>query len=93
MKIRWIVAAESLLAGDRSRARGGLLGRLDGSRDWHPITTAPFNNAIEARIEGRHGLQAVPFPCRQSAAGWINADLGIHMAIEPVAWRAWPHAA
>ncbi|HEY4919531.1 MAG TPA: hypothetical protein VII40_05455 [Xanthobacteraceae bacterium] len=93
MKFRWIVAAESLVAGEHSHTMGGLLGHLDGSRDWHPITTAPFNHAVEARVRGPHGLQALPFPCRQTASGWINSDLGIHMAIEPVAWRAWPHAA
>jgi len=92
MKFRWIVAAANLLAGDHPHATGGLLGHLDGSRDWHPITTAPFNRDLGARIQDPHGLQ-VPFPCRQTAAGCINSDLGIHMEIEPVAWRAWPDAA
>jgi hypothetical protein len=93
MKFRWIVAAENLLAGDHPHATGGLLGHLNGSRDWHPITTAPFNHAIEARIQGPRGPQVLPFPCRQTAAGWINSDLDIRMEIEPLAWRAWPAAA
>ncbi len=90
MKLSWIVAAEELLPERSRRAAARILGLFDGQRDWHPITTAPFNRDIETRVRVAHGVRALPFPCRLTASGWINADLGLHMAINPVEWRPWP---
>ena len=64
--------------------------RLDGRREWHPMTTAPFNRDVEARVAEERGSRVVPFPCRQTAAGWVNADLGVRVGMEPIAWRPWP---
>jgi hypothetical protein len=55
-----------------------LLRLVDGSRNWHPVSTAPFNRTV------------APFPCRQSGDGWINADLGVRTKLRPAAWRPWP---
>jgi hypothetical protein len=88
LKIFWIAAAEGLLPDRQRHAAEKLLGHLDGTRDWRPITTAPFNHDVAARIAGPHGgHQVLPFPCRQTARGWINSDLGIRMDIDPVEWR------
>jgi hypothetical protein len=45
---------------------------------WHPISTAPNNQALEIRALDENGLVAIPFPCqRTNASDWINTDLGI----------------
>ncbi len=61
----------------------------DGSRDWHPISTAPFNRDLELRVAGSSGPRSIPFPCRREADGWINADLGVRIELDPVEWRPW----
>ena len=87
MRTPWIVAAEELLPAGRRDAAAGLLGPFDGKRDWHPITTAPFNHVIEVRVADAHGVRALPVACRQTTKAWMNADLGVHANIDPVAWR------
>jgi len=64
-----------------------------GSGKWHPISTAPFRRDLEVRIAGDHGLRRIPFPCRRDDHGWINADLGIRVELDPVDWRIWPDGA
>ena len=59
-----------------SQSRRGPLGRFlrlfAGSADWHPASTAPFNRDVEVRVAGDRGARVLPFPCRQTADGWIN---------------------
>ncbi len=73
-----------------SQSRRGPFGRLlrlfAGSSAWHPASTAPFNRDVEARVAGGRVL---PFPCRQTADGWTNADLGVRVEFELLAWRPW----
>lgn len=66
---------------------------FDGSGKWHPISTAPFNRLLEVRIAGEHGTRRIPFPCRRDDSGWINADLGVRVEIDPIDWRVWPDGA
>jgi hypothetical protein len=41
---------------------------------WHPISTAPHNQALEIRALDENGLVAIPFPCqRTNANDLINA--------------------
>jgi hypothetical protein len=93
MKIAWIAAAERYLPKAGLRAVGSLLGFLDGARNWHPISTAPFKRDVALRISGEDGPRVVPFRCRQIETGWINSDLGMRVQIEPIEWRAWPDSA
>ena len=93
MKIAWIAAAERHLPEAQHGAVGALLSLVDGSRNWHPVSTAPFNRDVEVRIVDAKGLGVAPFPCRQTTSGWINADLYVRMELIPVAWRPWPKRA
>jgi hypothetical protein len=57
---------------------------------WHPISTAPHNQALEIRALDENGLLAIPFPCKQTnASDWINTDLGTRFHMRPVRWRVW----
>ncbi len=75
MRIGWIRAAERRLPKARE-ALGALRGRVDRSRDWHPVSTGPFNRDVEMRDADQHGLGIAPFPGRQTTEGG-NADLGV----------------
>jgi hypothetical protein len=74
----------------RHGAVASLFRLFDGSLNWHPISTAPFNHDVEVRVAGDHGSRVIPFPCRQTTSGWINADLDVRIDMDPTAWRAWP---
>jgi hypothetical protein len=75
-------------------ARAGALRRVlkhfDGSMAWRLPSTAPFNCDVELCASGTEESHIVPFPCRQTEDGWINADLNIRLDIDPTKWRAWP---
>ncbi len=61
---------------------------------WHPITTAPYNQAIELRVLDHGKVVALPFPCsRDNTDHWINSDLGTPIEIKPIEWRIWHRAA
>jgi hypothetical protein len=60
---------------------------------WHPISTAPNNQALEIRALGENGLVAIPFPCqRTNDSDWINTDLGTRVYMRPDRWRIWQKA-
>lgn len=88
MKIAWIRAAERHFP-DAHGAFGALLGFVDGSRNWHAVSTAPFNRDVEARLVDGNEIGIAPFPCRPTADGWMNTDLGVRMELDAVAWRPW----
>jgi len=90
MKLHRIVDAERLFPFMTGGIGGSLLQFVDGARDWRPISTAPFNQNLELRLrEGRR--RSVPFPCRQTRNGWVNGDLDMRVAVDPVQWRRWPN--
>jgi hypothetical protein len=59
MKLNWIVKAEESVPGIAHGLVGRALGFVDGARDWHPVTTAPFNRDLELRLAG-HFPAAIP---------------------------------
>ena len=60
---------------------------------WHPVSTAPYNQALEVRIIDNEEIVTLEFPClRTNEESWINVDLGTLIVIEPVQWRAWHHS-
>lgn len=62
-------------------------------RHWHPITTAPYNRAVELRVLDLGKIITLPFPCfRDNADHWINSDLNTPILINPIEWRAWCYA-
>jgi hypothetical protein len=57
---------------------------------WHPISTAPYNQEFELRINENGEIITLEFPClRTNEEAWINVDLGTVIKIEPVEWRIW----
>ena len=89
MKIAWLMAAERRFPTVRQGALGRVLKHLDGSTNWRPASTAPFNCDVEVYVSGAGGSRTIPFPCRQTRAGWINSDLEVRLDIEPREWRPW----
>jgi hypothetical protein len=73
--------------------RRGLVTRLtryvNGESKWRLISTAPFNRDLELCAASGSGSSRLPFPCRQTSNGWINADLGTRIAVEATRWRVW----
>jgi hypothetical protein len=52
---------------------------------WHPISTAPHNQDLELRLVDENALVRASFPCRRTnSGGWINADLGTSLQIQPI---------
>jgi hypothetical protein len=90
MRIHWLAKAERHFPAARQGTLGRVLKRFDGSMAWRRVSTAPFNCDVELHMSGDDGSHIIPFPCRQTDAGWINADLNVRLDIEPSAWRAWP---
>jgi hypothetical protein len=90
MTFSWIAAAERNFPAIREGMLGTMMRLLDGSSNWRPISTAPFNHVVELRVADELGISVIPFPCRQTARGWVNADLGARLDTEPSEWRTWP---
>jgi hypothetical protein len=90
MKISWVAEAKRRFPVARQGAFGRVLKHFNGSTEWRLASTAPFNCDVELYMSGDDGSHIIPFPCRQTDAGWINADLDVRLDIEPSEWRAWP---
>ena len=57
---------------------------------WHPVSTAPYNQDLEIRVNEDGVTSALPFPCRHTNGDeWINVDLGVPLQVHPVEWRIW----
>jgi hypothetical protein len=63
---------------------------FNGGIRWLLISTAPYNQDLELCAASGSRSSRLPFPRRQTSTGWINADLGTRIAVEPTRWRVWP---
>ena len=90
MKISWVAETKRCFPVARQGALGRVLKHFDGSTEWRLASTAPFSCGVELYMSGDDGWHIIPFPCRKTDAGWINADLDVRLNIEPSEWRAWP---
>jgi hypothetical protein len=90
MKISWLAEADRQFPAARAGALRRVLKHFDGSMDWRLVSTAPFNCDVQLCASGTDRSHIVPFPCRQTEHGWINADLNVRLDIAPTEWRAWP---
>jgi hypothetical protein len=60
----------------------------DPERCWKRVDTAPVGLAVRlivANSSGGHYL--LPYPCKQTAAGWVNAVTGAPLALHPTHWQ------
>jgi hypothetical protein len=56
---------------------------------WQPAASAPFDRDLELAVIDRTGTHALVFRCRRAQAGWINAQTGRRVDIDPTHWREW----
>jgi hypothetical protein len=54
--------------------------------DWRLIDTAPPDQDVTLLVTDGVGPYRIPFPCKLTAAGWVNSK-GIPLAVTPLQWR------
>jgi hypothetical protein len=55
---------------------------------WYPIESAPLDEDVVVEVtDGRGAPYPLRWPCRKTAAGWINSAKGTPLAVTPVRWR------
>jgi len=58
--------------------------------EWKPISTAPFDHALELAVFDTGGRpHALVFPCRRILDGWIDAETKKRIDVRPTHWREW----
>jgi hypothetical protein len=55
---------------------------------WRTFDTAPFDTDIWRSLIEKNDIYTLPFPCRRTAEGWINAATGRVVEVEPSHWRS-----
>jgi hypothetical protein len=60
-------------------------------RDWHPISTAPFDRDLQLSAIERGEVHALAFPCRRTQNAWMDAATRKPLFIDPTHWREWPN--
>jgi hypothetical protein len=58
-------------------------------REWHPISSAPFDQDLELSVIEANEAHALVFPCRRTARGWLNVKMNSHVFVDPTHWRPW----
>jgi hypothetical protein len=58
-------------------------------RDWQPTTTAPFDRDLQLSVIEKEAVYALIFPCRRTPTGWVNAETGKPISVDPTHWRIW----
>jgi hypothetical protein len=59
--------------------------------DWRSIDTAPVDEDVTLLVsEGRRGRwYRLPYPCRRTAAGWIDSSNGTLQTVTPIKWKTY----
>jgi hypothetical protein len=60
-------------------------------RDWHPISTAPFDRDLQLSVIEQGEVYSLVFPCRRTENGWMEATTWKPVPVEPTHWREWPN--
>ncbi len=63
--------------------------RLKEHMDWQRAAVAPFDRILELAIIGGAGIDTIAFPCRRVLKGWISAESGRPLELQPTHWREW----
>ncbi len=56
---------------------------------WRPISSAPFDCALELSVIEFDEVHALAFPCRRSAGGWTKMENDEEVVVFPSHWRKW----
>lgn len=58
-------------------------------RMWKLISTAPYDGELELAVIDADGEHRLVFPCRRTLGGWLNAETGTRIDVQPTHWRSW----
>lgn len=59
-------------------------------RIWHPISVAPFDRDLQLAVIDKDGTHMLIFACRRvHGAGWVDAEKGKRVQVQPTHWREW----
>jgi hypothetical protein len=57
-------------------------------RYWKLSDAAPLGVALQVQVtDGTGDFYVLPFPCKLTAAGWVNAITGTALAVDPTYWK------
>jgi len=54
---------------------------------WTSIETAPPDVALQVRVSDGSSDYLLPYPCKLTPAGWVNALTGSPLAVRPTYWK------
>ena len=54
---------------------------------WKSIETAPPDVALQVRVSDGSSDYLLPYPCKLTPAGWVNAMTGSPLAVRPTYWK------
>jgi hypothetical protein len=63
------------------------LPRTIPGRPWNAPSSAPLGEDLELQCGDAHGAYALPYPCRRTEAGFVNATTGAPALVTVTAWR------
>jgi hypothetical protein len=64
--------------------------KLSNPSLWQPIATAPDNTKLELRVLTNGQVYSLPFACVKTANRWMNQEMNLPLAVQPIEWREWP---
>ena len=54
---------------------------------WSPIASAPKGRDIQVQVSDHFGEYPLPFSCRLTEKGWVNAETRKPLKIKATGWR------
>ena len=58
------------------------------NRYWKSAEVAPVGIALQVQVTDAAGdLYVLPFPCKLTAPGWVNAVTGTALVVKPTCWK------
>jgi hypothetical protein len=55
---------------------------------WNSVETAPAGVAVQVRVtDGSSDEYLLPYPCKLTPDGWVNAVTGSPLAVRPTYWK------
>ena len=58
------------------------------SDNWRPIANAPLNTSVWLQCRDNFGLFELRFSAKRTEHGWINAQTGRPLEVQPEMWRS-----